>query len=177
MTSSPDVSSTASRWVLLVLGVLAAALALLAAWKGEDAWAAAGWMVAASGLGLVVLVCIWHGGLKAGRPLRALRDSIALGVAMVLAAVSGQLRRDIDLSPTKARVERLAAAIAEYQRGHDGALPESLEGIESALPTTTFKTYPISYKRQPDGTFSLYFQPAWYRHEYFPAKRSWTMVD
>lgn len=158
------------------MGVLAAALALVAAWKGEDAWAAAGWMAGAGGLGLVVLVLIWHGGLKASRPLRAVRDSIALGVVMTLATVSGELRRDMDLRPTKARVERLAAAIAEHQRVH-GALPESLAGMESALPATSLKIYPISYRPQPDGSFTLFFKPAWYRHEYSSRRRSWKVMD
>ncbi len=164
------------RRFLLWLGVCVASLALLTFWKGEDAWSAAGWMLLTLGLGFAVLVLIWLGGIQSGRLLRALGQSAGLGIAVVLAAMVGHQLREADLKPTRERVEMLAAAIAEHQRSQ-GALPESINGIESSLPAASAKLYPIRYQPRPEGTFTLYFQPSWYRHEYFPATRSWVKSD
>jgi hypothetical protein len=176
MSFKPYFSSSALRRASLALGVCVTVLALLSSWKGEDAWSAAGWWLLTLGLGFAVLVLIWLGGFRAGRPLRALRDSAGLGVAVVLAAIVGHRLSQAELRPTRERVELLAAAIAEHQRSQ-GSLPASVDGIESALPASYAKVYPIQYKPRPDGTFTLYFQPAWYRHEYFPANRSWVKSD
>ena len=172
----PAFASPFFRLVLLGLGVCVSALAVLTSWKGEDAWSAGGWLLLTLGLCVVVFVLIWIGGLRADRPLRALRDSAGLGMAVVLASMVGHHLCQAELRPTRERVEMLAAAIAEHQRSH-GALPESLHVIESSLPSPTSKLYPIQYKPRPDGTFSLYFRPSWYRHEYFPATHSWVRSD
>ncbi|OYW75736.1 MAG: hypothetical protein B7Z37_11990 [Verrucomicrobia bacterium 12-59-8] len=149
---------------------------MLSSWKGEDAWSAAGWFLITLGMGFVVFVLIWLGGIRTDRLLRALGESAGLVVAVVLAAMAGGLLREAELKPTRERVEMLAAAITEHQRSQ-GTLPESLNGIESLLPSPSHKLYPISYKQRPDGTFTLNFQPSWYRHTYSPASRSWMTSD
>ena len=176
MPSVPDLPSPACRRAILALGALAAALAMQAFWRGEEAWSAAVWLLSAAGLGFVVFVLIWLSGLKAQRLLRALRDSAVLGLIMALFAVAGNLLRENQLRPTKQRVEMLATAISEHQRVH-GVLPQSLDEIEATRTSPTDGLYPISYKPQSDGTFTMFFTPSWYRHEYSSARRSWRVFD
>lgn len=158
------------------LGALAAASALLAFWKGEDAWGSAAWFLLAAGLGFAALVLIWLGRLHARQPLQALRDSTGITVAVALATMAGHQLQEAELRPTKERAETLAAAIIEHQRTH-GALPVSVSEIEATLPRPTQHLYQISYKPRGNGSFTLVFSPSWYRHEYFPATRSWVKSD
>lgn len=156
--------------------MVVAALALLTFWQGEDAWRCAGWLLLTLGAGIVVFVRIWLGALRTHGASRALRDSAGLVALFILGTVAGSWLRKADLKPTKERVEMLAAAIAEHQRTH-GSLPESLSAVEAALPQSSRKVYKITYQPRADGTYALFFQPAWYRHEYSAATRTWKMRD
>ncbi len=153
-----------------------AALTLQTFWQGEDAWHSAALLLLALTVGCAVFVLIWLKGLLTKRLSRALRESLGLVALFILSSVAGNSLRKADLRPTKERVEALAGAIAEHQRSH-GKLPDSLNVIEGSLPHSSHKLHEISYKPRPDGTYTLFFQPSWYRHEYFPGTRSWVMTD
>lgn len=176
MTFSLDLSSPSSRRISVGLGVLAAASALLAFWKSEDAWGSAAWFLLSAGLGFAAFALIWLARLKTRQPLLALRDSAGMAVVVALAAMAGHQLREAELRPTKDRAETLAAAIIEHQRTH-GALPVSVNEIEATLPRSTQHLYQISYKPRGNGSFTLVFSPSWYRHEYYPATRSWVKSD
>jgi hypothetical protein len=172
----PDCSSPASRRVILGLCVVVAAFALLTFWQVEDAWYTAGLFLLTLILGFAVFVLIWLAALQTHRLSRALRDSLGLVTLVVLAAMAGRGLSQAELRPAQERAETLVAAIAEHQRVH-GVLPESLSAIEAALPPPMNKLHKITYQPKLDGTFTLFFQPSWYRHEYSSLARSWKVYD
>ncbi len=176
MPSATDRSPTAAPFVHLGLGLSAAALTFLTFSKGEDAWLAAGYFLFTATLALVSFVMIWIRGIKAHRPLPALRDTFVLVAILIFATILGHQMRYRKLTPTMQRIETLAAAITEHHRTH-GALPASLTELDGSLPKPDSPLHKISYKPGLNGEFTLYFQPSWYRHSYSSATRSWVLRD
>ncbi|MBN8419897.1 MAG: hypothetical protein J0L73_13345 [Verrucomicrobia bacterium] len=176
MPSAPARSLNAASFVLLGLGLSAAALAFLTSFPAEDAWLAAGYFLFPAILTLLSFVVIWFRGIKAHRPLPALRDTCVLAAVLIFATILGHQMRYRELTSTMQRIEALAAAITEHHWIH-GALPASIAELDASLPKPDRPLYKISYKPGLNGQFTLFFQPSWYRHAYSSATHSWVVSD